>query len=233
MTSNNTGTSMISPSEIFVFLHGFTQDGSVGGGGQIAKYIASSFHVPVEQPNLNEPSFNEFSVTNAIKVIDRLYDEKQKQQNEQIKMNLIGASMGGYIAARYAEIHPDRVKKLFLLCPAFGLAARWREFLSDDDLASWKSSGSCSYDGFQLHYDFFDDITEKHPPYPQVSCPMSIVHGKLDRLVPIESSRKFINEQKHKQLITLVEVDDDHYLTNSLSQIIPIVSQFLLSSTNE
>jgi len=86
---------MISSSEIFVFLHGFTQDGGVGGGGQIAKYVASLFHVSVEQPNLNQPSFNEFSVSNAIKVIDKLYDTKQKQnQNEQIKMNLIGASMG-------------------------------------------------------------------------------------------------------------------------------------------
>ena len=90
MSANN----IRSPSELFVFLHGFTQDGGVGGGGQIAKYVASLLHVSVEQPNLNQPSFNEFSVTNAIKVIDKLYEEKQKQQNEQIKMNLIGASMG-------------------------------------------------------------------------------------------------------------------------------------------
>ncbi len=94
MTANNMRTSMISSSEIFVFLHGFTQDGGVGGGGQIAKYVASLLHVSVEQPNLNQPSFNEFSVSNAIKVIDRLYDEKQGTKNEQIKMNLIGASMG-------------------------------------------------------------------------------------------------------------------------------------------
>ena len=71
-----------------MFLHGFTQDGGVGGGGQLAKYVASLLHVPVEQPDLNQPSFNEYSVTNAIKVIDKLYNEKQ------IQMNLIGASMG-------------------------------------------------------------------------------------------------------------------------------------------
>ncbi|UJR35032.1 hypothetical protein I4U23_027808 [Adineta vaga] len=210
-------------SEIFVFLHGFTQDSNVGGGGQIAKYIASLFEVSVEQPNLNQPSFNEFSVSNAIDVINRLYDEKQNKQ-----MNLIGASMGGYIAACYAERYPDRVKKLFLLCPAFGLVARWREFLTDDDLEKWKSSGSYSYDGRQLHYSFFNDIKEKHSPYPQVSCPTSIVHGKSDQIIPIEASRKFIEEQKTKGLINLVEVDDDHYLTKSLSQIIEIVSQFLL-----
>ncbi len=47
---------------------------------------------------------------------------------------------------------------------------------------------------------------------------------KLDRLVPVEASRKFINEQKHKELIKLIEVVDNHYLMNSLFQIIPIVS---------
>ena len=140
---------------------------------------------------------------------------------------------GGYIAARYAELHPDRVKKLFLLCPAFGLAARWKEFLSDDDLNRWKSSGSYSYDGRQLHYNFFHDITNNHPAYPQVSCPTSIVHGTFDRLVPIEVSQAFIKEQKQSNLIHLTEVEDDHYLTKSLSRIIPIVSQFLLSSPDE
>lgn len=125
------------------------------------------------------------------------------------------------------------MKKLFLLCPAFGLAARWREFLSADDITQWKSTGSYSYDGRQLQYEFYRDITENHPPYPKISCPTSIVHGKFDRLVPIEASRKFVQEQTHHESIDLIEVDDDHYLTKSLPQIIPIVSEFLLSSSNE
>ena len=87
---------MSSSSEIFIFLHGFTQDGGVGGGGQIAKYIASLFHAAVEQSNLNQPSFNQFSISNPIKVIDQLYEEKQKEHgttNEQIRMNLIEATV--------------------------------------------------------------------------------------------------------------------------------------------
>ena len=125
------------------------------------------------------------------------------------------------------------MKKLFLLCPAFGLAARWRDFLSDDDVARWKSSGSYTYDGGRLHYALFDDLTTNHPAYPQVSCPTSIVHGKVDPLVPIEASRSFIREQKNQQLVKLAEVEDDHHLTKSLPQIIPIVTQFLLSPTKE
>ena len=84
---------IMSTQEMFVFLHGFTQDGGVGGGGQIAKYIAALFQVSVEQPNLNQPSFNEFSVSNAIRVIDELYETKKKS-NKDLTMNLIGASMG-------------------------------------------------------------------------------------------------------------------------------------------
>ena len=110
---------------------------------------------------------------------------------EEIGKNCV---VGGYIAVRHAELHPDRVKKLVLLCPAFGLAARWRKFLSADDLDRWKSSGSYSYDGRQLHYEFFHSITENHLSYPKVSCPTSIVHGKFDRLVSIDASRQFVKE---------------------------------------
>lgn len=118
------------------------------------------------------------------------------------------------------------MKKLLLLCPAFGLVARYREFLSTDDLHQWKTSGSYSYDGRQLHYEFYDDITKNHPEYPQVSCSTSIVHGKSDRLVPIEASRTFIQKQIGQQSINLIETDDDHYLTKSLSEIISAVSTF-------
>ena len=93
MATTHIRQAIMSTQEMFVFLHGFTQDGGVGGGGQIAKYVAALFQVNVEQPNLNQPSFNEFSISNAIRVIDQLYETKKKA-NKEITMNLIGASMG-------------------------------------------------------------------------------------------------------------------------------------------
>ena len=91
-------SSQESVSEIFVFLHGFSQDGGVGGGGETAKRVASQCQVHIEQPNLNVPSFEKFSVSNAIKVIDELYNEKQANSStERIQMNPIGASMGKFI----------------------------------------------------------------------------------------------------------------------------------------
>lgn len=84
---------MANQPEFYVFLHGMTENGSVNGGGQIATHIANIFKVPIEQPNLNVPSFAEFSVSNAIRIVDKLYEEKS-QGNPSIQMILIGASMG-------------------------------------------------------------------------------------------------------------------------------------------
>lgn len=39
--------------------------------------------------------------------------------NTKIKFCLIGSSMGGYLSCRWAQLHPERVESLFLLCPAF------------------------------------------------------------------------------------------------------------------
>jgi len=125
------------------------------------------------------------------------------------------------------------VKKLLLLCPAFGLVARWQEFLSTDDLHQWKTRGSHSYDGHQLHYEFYDDITKNHPEYPQILCPTSIVHGKLDCLVPIEASRTFIQKQIDQQSIDLTETDDDHYLQKSLPEILKVLSTFINKNLSE
>lgn len=106
MAENHLRPATVPPSEIFVFLHGLTSDAGVGGGGQIAKYIASLLHVDVEQPDLNVPSYDEFSVTNAIRVIDRLYEDKQKK-HDHFQMNLIGASMG--------KISPPLEKRIFIV----------------------------------------------------------------------------------------------------------------------
>ena len=38
---------------------------------------------------------------------------------------LMGSSLGGYLAALYAERHPKAVDRLVLIAPAFGFLQRW------------------------------------------------------------------------------------------------------------
>ena len=54
-----------------------------------------------------------------------------------------------------------------------------------------------------------------HPAYPLVpTCPVTIIHGLHDDIVPIETSREYIQRLKStmEHPISMFELDDDHYL---------------------
>lgn len=55
-----------------------------------------------------------------------------------------------------------------------------------------------------------------------VLCPTIIVHGKQDEVIPLEVSRRFVERNSH---VKLVEVQDGHRLSNSMTEILTAVSQ--------
>lgn len=106
-----------------------------------------------------------------------------------------------------------------------------KQVLSEENLLDWKNKGFIDYNGQSLGYVFLEDLIQNHKPYPKVSCPAIILHGKLDKLVPIEASQTFIQEQEQRQIIKLIELDDDHHFSKSLlhiSFILPYIAQFLV-----
>ncbi|PRP85194.1 hypothetical protein PROFUN_07141 [Planoprotostelium fungivorum] len=220
-------TPTLSKDEIFVFLHGFTVDGLSGGGSMIASAASMMLGIPIEQPNLNYPTFEEYSITNALTVVDRLWQQKVAQ-NPQVKFCLIGASMGGYIAARWAQLNPEKVKKLFLLCPAFELASKWPSLLKQEEMEQWKKTGVHSYQGNQIRYAFFEDALNKHPALPEVSCPVHLIHGKKDQIVDVQNSRNFAALHKEKNNVKMVEVEDDHSLAKSLPVLLMTAREYFL-----
>ena len=46
-----------------------------------------------------------------------------------------------------------------------------------------------------------------------MQCPTTIIHGREDAVVPIDSSRRYAGEHDH---VKLIEVDDDHPLHASV-----------------
>lgn len=136
------------------------------------------------------------------------------------RWSLVGSSFGGYVAARWAELHPERIGRLLLLCPGFDLVDRWPEMLGKQAMARWEREGELEFpDGAgrptPVHWRFIEDF-RRHPPAPGVPCPTRIVHGTRDEVVPIESSRRYAATRPH---VDLVAVDDDHGLLGSLEAI--------------
>lgn len=75
---------------------------------------------------------------------------------------------------------------------------------------------------FLLAPAFFMRGYEAHTPAP-ANCPIAIVHGWNDTVVPVENSIKFA--QLHKSTLHLV--DSDHRLTSALSEICELLDSFL------
>ena len=104
-----------------------------------------------------------------------------------------------------------------LLAPAFDAVKIWQ---TNQNIERWK------VDGFLNHYNpttekdepvdygFFQDL-QSYPTYPLVtSCPISIIHGVRDQVVPVENSREYYRRLQSltEHALDLVEVEDDHHL---------------------
>ena len=167
----------------------------------------------MELPDLNAPSFSRLSITAMLARLDQLFDDASP-------LSLIGSSMGGYLAARWAEQNPGRVDRLLLLCPGFGLNTRWPDLIGRDAFENWQTSGWHPFPNGagileKVHFGLIEDALT-HPPYPKATCPTTIIHGDQDETVPVETSKIYV---QNYPAVDLKIVDDDHRLTNSIDMI--------------
>ena len=130
---------------------------------------------------------------------------------------LIGSSFGGLVATLVTQRQPQSIHSLLLLAPAFNPIERWT---TKFDLTQWKSTGFLNYfnpitqSEEPISYQFFTDL-QTHSAYPLVTtCPVTIIHGLHDDIVPIETSREYLKRLKsvNEHSISLIELDDDHHL---------------------
>lgn len=195
----------------YAYVHGFASSEK----SRKAAYLAKVFGAHQRQllrPNLNRPTFRQLTYSGALEVLDEL-----DQKGGEGKWRFIGSSMGGYLAARWAQLHPERVDRLVLLCPGFNLVERWPKLVGDHRMKRWEKEGELRLPGPKgkmepVHWGFIEDA-RTHPPVPEVPCETIIVHGTRDPTVPVGSSRKYAAARDH---VKLYEVDDLHGLIKSV-----------------
>ena len=207
---------MIDPGFRYAHLHGLSSGSRSRKGLWLAARFAAA-GVPLALPELNVPSFAQLTLSGALAVLD---DLDQPARAARSRWRLSGSSMGGYLAALWAAANPDRVERLVLLCPAFGLGDGLARRLGPDAVTRWRQEGSLSLAGpdgqpASLHHQFLEDA-RRHPPFPMVCCPTLILHGLQDDVVPLQSSREYAATDPR---VRLVELPDDHLLLRSLPRI--------------
>jgi pimeloyl-ACP methyl ester carboxylesterase len=191
-----------------IYLHGFAS----GPGSRKAQFFRERFRtagIELEIPDLSEGNFENLTITGQLGVISRLAAGKP--------ISLIGSSMGGYLAALYAERHRE-VERLVLMAPAFALSRRWTEWLGDGQLADWKQRGYLAFFHYaegrerRLSYRIIEDAAQ-YEDYPDVAQPTLVFHGTADSAVPYTLSEDFARPRPNVEL-TLLE--DSHELLASL-----------------
>lgn len=132
--------------------------------------------------------------------------------------------MGGLIALHLALRRPTRVAALALVAPAVGFAARFHARLSAADRAALAGGGTVALGGGyvtpgadRVAAAFFEGAAPFELPGDdggvQITCPVRILHGALDDVVPVDISRALVRQLAGAD-VALTEVKDgDHRLS--------------------
>lgn len=210
----------------YLYLHGFASTAQSRKGVWLKERLANH-GIDLTLLDLNRPSFSELCVDAILRHV-----EQARAQMPAPRVRMVGSSFGGWLAARYAELHPADVSALVLLCPAFDMAGRWPKWLDAETFERWRTRGRIDVPDASgrlspLHYRFYEAL-KGLPAYPEVPCPTTIVHGLRDEKVPVDQSRRYAATRAH---VELIETDDVHNLLASLAAIeAAAIARFALES---
>ena len=208
-----------------LYLHGFASSPASRKARFFAERLAA-LGIQVEIPDLAEGHFEDLTISRQLKLIEKVAG------NEPIM--LIGSSLGGYLAALYAALHPE-VDRLLLLAPAFHFCQLWANELGPQRLAVWRENGTLPVFHYAeeryvpLGYQLMEDAS-CHPGFPDVRQPTLIFHGTQDPVVPVRYSAAFAETHAN---VRLVQLPSGHELTDVLDRIWHDAHEFLLPQHTE
>jgi uncharacterized protein len=208
-----------------VYLHGFASSPQ----STKARFFERKFSeagVPFEAPALDRGSFEKLTITGQLEVIDKAVSRTAATGDVVV---LMGSSLGGYLAALYADDHPQAVDRLVLMAPAFGFLERWKTRFSPQEMAEWKRQGWAPVFHYgtrterRLGYQFVEDGA-RYPPAPDFHQRALILHGRSDAVVPSQASYDYALDHSHTRLVML---DSGHELTDVVEEMWREVAAFL------
>jgi uncharacterized protein len=208
----------------FLWVHGFAS-GPGSSKGRFAKDRLQERGVELAIPDFNEPSFFDLTVSRMLARIDDLAGNEEPAV-------LFGSSLGGFAAATWAAIRPERAKALVLLAPAFELAPRWARRMGAQEVAQWRRRGRYAFDHYargrkeDLSWGFLEDAF-RHQSFPLPHCPTLVIQGSRDEVVDPALAREFVRRMEARA--RLIELDEGHELTADLPGLWKRIEGFLLA----
>ncbi len=208
-----------------VYLHGFASTPASSKARFFAKRLRDA-GASVDVPDLAAGDFEHLTLSAQLQVIEHAAAGEP--------VTLVGSSMGGYLAALYAQRHPETTH-VVLLAPAFCFARRWADRMGAEAVANWRTTGTVEVWHYgenrmcNLAYGLLEDARQ-YPDYPDFHQPALLFHGVHDDVVPPQFSVEFAATHPNACLEVL---NSGHDLINVLDYMAPKVSAFLLTPARD
>ena len=228
---------MIKINTAVMIIHGFA--GGTYDEENLANYLELSIHfdvfqftLPGHDKNLSNVDYGEW--------ID--YSEEKLKwliQRGYTRIYLIGHSMGGviatYLATKYSE-----VKKLVLAAPAFHFLEMTGDAFNIKNTIKLAPHIIKTYGGSELISRFlklniksvseFTKLVKEYNDCPkELKCPLLILQGKNDDVVPISSSQYVYDnaKSKTKKLVFINDGTHDVFRSKNDAKVFKLVKSFL------
>jgi uncharacterized protein len=147
------------------------------------------------------------------------------------KIGLVGSSFGGN-ASILAAGESDDLFVLVLKCPVSDYVGKMVAQTDRYPLEEWKEKGFYLYRGErQLNYSFFAD-SEKIDSYEyarRIKVPTLIVHGDVDVTVPVEQSKKLVEEISNAKL-EIVEGAGHRFEGEDFDVVVGMIEEFVIKN---
>ncbi len=192
----------------FVYLHGFASS-PLSKKATIVVPPLRRRGWSVSVPDLNEDDFTHLTISRALRRVRRLLRDRTI---------IIGSSLGGYLAALLQRDEP-RVVATVLMAPAFEFADRIQTRYGEDTVRAWAETGTTEVEHYgygrqaEIGYGLLEDARH-HPGRPALNVPTYILQGRNDDVVPASMVAEVVSAAP-AELVTYVEVDDDHALADT------------------
>ena len=202
------------PKPTIVAIHGFGVRRTVEYSALVAYYTAKGYHV--ETPVLfNQTDAND---NDPALWIERAETSVAKAIGRGERVWLVGFSMGGVIASHLASIYP--VERLVLLAPAFDYVStrlvkiKAQEFV--DDLLK-RSKPDSTYPSLPETFSavFREVIARCSSGIASVQCPVLLMHGTDDEVIPVRSSEGAYAKIPHDRKRLLILKGVQHRILDS------------------
>ena len=204
---------------MLAYLHGFAS-GPASTKAQLVRARLAALGYELAIPDL-APDFTRQTITSQLAIAEALLDSEPAI--------LMGSSLGGYLAALVAARHPERVRALVLLAPAFGFAPRWEAQLGPEVMAHWHRHGVMPV----MHYGrereallSIELLTDarRYPDEPDPVVPALVVAGRFDDAVPLATVETFARRRPERELVVY---EAGHQLTEVLEPMWELIRTFL------